>query len=110
MTTEFDPPDLDTHNARFQEAYRIDGYGLDVSTVFPCPACSQPDWMVFPITAGIDDYAPIRGPHKCDRCGRVFQLDIEQPDNSTTQMHWRFLEGDDLPEFLQVMASDERGL
>lgn len=46
---------------------RIEGFGLDVVTVAPCPFCAEPDWMRWPVT---DPRTPMEAGATCKSCHR----------------------------------------
>lgn len=80
-----DPTTLDELNARIQANMRIEGYGLETRTVLTCPFCGAPDWMVYPITAGLNDYADLAVPHTCKACQRSAKLVTKRLDGGVSQ-------------------------
>ncbi len=68
------PTSMDELNARQKANMRIEGRFADTQTVMPCPFCGAPDFMVYAVTAGLNEYADLAKPHECKECGRSARL------------------------------------
>lgn len=79
------PTSLDEYNLRYKANTRIEGTGADTRTVLPCPFCAAADWLVYPVTAAMDNYQKIQEPRKCGHCGRTARLIIKQNEGSVEQ-------------------------
>lgn len=65
-----DPKDFAEYQKLVWANQKITGFGADVKTHFPCPFCAAPEWLVQPITDGIDDYPIMKAGATCQNCGR----------------------------------------
>lgn len=50
----------------FTLATRVEGFGTDVRTVIPCPACCAPDYLTIRIMHASED---MQQPATCKQCG-----------------------------------------
>ena len=97
-----DPTTLDEYNERYQANTRITGFGVDVATIFPCPGCTAPDWLRFPVTAALNDYADVQEPTTCSACGRTFRFAVEVGDGNVRGGIVQTA-GDPIPSYLPPM-------
>jgi len=106
-----DPATLAEYEAKYAKNQRITGYGANVVTQFPCPACAAPDWLAFPITAALNGYADVQKPSTCAACGRTFRMAITVEGDGpfaggSTQAAIVQTGGSDIPGYLPPMGRD----
>ena len=87
------------------QGQHITGRGVEVVTHLPCPGCAAPNWLDFPITAALNDYADVQQPSTCKECGRTFQMLIEVQGGGpsaggSTEARIVQTGGDDIPDYL----------
>lgn len=85
---------------------RIEGVGLDTTTVLPCPFCGAADWMRFGIAAGLTEYAEQQKEHVCKECKRGGRLVMTQ-DGGTLTTELRQTSGNDLPAWFALRVTRE---
>lgn len=93
------PANQHEYNVRAQQNTKITGFGAETTTVLPCPFCAAPDWMKFPVTAGLNNYTEQSAPHTCKECGRSGRLIVAR---SPGEVRSELVQtgGEDPPEWL----------
>lgn len=94
-----EPTSIEEYNKRAKANLRYEGRFADTKTILPCPFCAAPDWLVYPVTAAMDDYKQIQDPRTCKECGRTAALIITRTD-SGVQQELVQIAGPDAPEWL----------
>jgi hypothetical protein len=94
------PQSMDELNAAAAAGMRIEGYGLEVAQIMPCPFCAAPDCLkLIPYEMaklGDADYA-VTG--TCKRCERTVEVRVEHVPGGT-QGGFVQVGGDPQPEWL----------
>lgn len=82
---------------------RIEGLGEQTVQILPCPACSAPDWMRFPVTAAMNDYADQKKATKCEKCGRTMRVVFEGNLDRDGAVNFHVVQtaGPELPEWYE---------
>lgn len=97
-----DAPDRASYDAKYKANTKIEGYGLDVATVAPCPGCAEPDWSRWPIA---DLENAMSKSATCKGCGRSFRgLYVRQ--GAGVSVEFVQTGGDDLPAYLPPMRRE----
>jgi hypothetical protein len=96
-----EPRTYDEYLGRYHDNTRVEGYGLDLATVTPCPFCAAADYMTLYPVAGITpgDERPnideqMRTEHTCGECGRAGRFEVVRTDDSV------------MAEFVQTGGTD----
>jgi hypothetical protein len=76
-----EPVSLEEYNRLFAQRTRIDGYGLDVTTVIPCPFCSASDFASWRIVSCHEDMGREA---TCRECGRSARTLVATDGSATT--------------------------
>ncbi len=107
MTTEYDPKDLDTYNAQYQDGTEYVGYGLETGMKVPCPFCTAPGFMEYRIMGCAEVMAR---EHICGRCKRGMKAIIKKAGGNTS-MEMVQTRGDGPPAYLGPIRrlGEERG-
>ncbi len=94
------------YERRFKAAYRIEGYGPDITMHLPCPFCAAADWLAQPV---FDPDRPRsgRGPDvTCYGCGRTAAF-IHTPTGGGTTVELVQTGGDDPPPWVPCRRENE---
>jgi len=91
------PTNMDEYNQRFKDNMKIEGFGLDVTQVFPCPFCAAPDWMTTKI---IEVEQEMQKEHTCSECGRSAKSIVVR-DDSGIRFNIVQTGGDDQPDWFE---------
>lgn len=94
-----EPDSIEQYNARYHKNVRFEGYGLEVRTVLPCPFCAAPDFLVFPVTAGLSDYKEVQEETKCKECNRSGRNVITKDQHGSIRMEFVQTAGNDPPKW-----------
>lgn len=101
MTTKpCDPVDHEAYMLKFNENYKIEGFGLNVQVSYPCPACSSPDYLVAPI---LGTEAEMKKNHICGVCERSFTCIFHVNTPEETRFEIVQTGGDNMPDYLPQM-------
>jgi len=95
------PATKEEYERRYKENTRIEGFGADTKTIMACPFCAAPDFMVFPVTAALNEYADVCKPHTCKECGRTMTSEVNRTDGGVT-MSFAQTGGDDPPAWVPM--------
>jgi hypothetical protein len=100
-----DPATVAEYNQLAAKNARVTGQGTQTVTHIPCPGCAAPDWLAFPVTAALDEYAGVQRPARCAACGRTFRLAITREGGSVIS---EFIQtgGPALPAYLPPMKRE----
>lgn len=99
-----DPQTLAEYNARYGLAQRIEGYGIETTTVFPCPFCCAPDWLRAPI---VETREAMTGGATCGNCGRTARALYSEEGGMLKVELVQVGPGDDGPDFLPIRRIPE---
>ena len=94
------PQNRDEYLKRFMENQRLTGFGAGVKTHFPCPFCAAPEWLVMPVTDGLNDYPIMGAGAACKECGRSAKFIINRTPSSVSAECVQ-TGGDDPPAWLE---------
>lgn len=86
-------------NARYFEAQRIVGMGLDTGMVLPCPFCAAPDFLTYRI---LDTREALEKGAVCRECGRGCKAIFTSPQPGATVFEMVQTVGPDQPEWFDV--------
>lgn len=84
------------YEAKFAANQKITGYGVDVAMHMPCPACAEPDFVVYKILEIEEIMSKER---VCTHCG-VGMRAIFSHDNGGVSFEIVQTQGPDLPDYL----------
>lgn len=99
------PTTSEEYLARFHENHRVDGYGVDVHQVIPCPWCAAPDFQTLYPAGGIitgdrpDIDTQMETVCTCAECGRSGRALVSR-DPGGVSFEYVQTGGDSAPEFL----------
>lgn len=93
-----EPTNIIEYNARYFDAQRISGYGLETTMHMPCPFCVEPDFLVYRILEVQEAMA--RGA-VCKRCGRGCRAIFTHPNEGHLKFEIVQTVGPDAPEWLE---------
>lgn len=88
---------------------RTEGYGVETKSILPCPFCASPDWLVFPVTAGLNGYVEEQKPRFCKNCCRTARVIIVRSKDSVT-FEIVQTDGPEPPEWMQPKPRREETL
>jgi hypothetical protein len=91
-----EPRNVAEYLARFHANQRIEGYGIQTTTITPCPFCGAPDWMRWPILEAQE--AMQRGA-TCLECGRSAKAVFHVNEPGNKQFEFVQTGGPDQPEW-----------
>lgn len=75
--TDKPPSNMDEYRERFWRNNRVEGFGMDVSVIVPCPFCSAPGFMTYKILEVEEEMVK---PHTCEECGRGAKAVVERSE------------------------------
>lgn len=98
------PANIEEYNKRFHENSRVEGFGLDVAQIFPCPFCAAPNWMTAKIIE-VEDV--MQREHHCCECGRSARAIIDRHPGGVS---FEIVQtgGPDQPDWMLVKMRRER--
>lgn len=92
-----EPKDFDEYNERFHANQVIEGYGLDVTMVSPCPFCAAAGWARWKV---MDMDRTASKDNLCRVCGRSAKIIIKR-ERGGVGFEVVQTGGPDQPEWLQ---------
>lgn len=99
-----DPQTMHEYNQRYNDNTRFEGRYAETKTVMPCPGCAASDWLDWPVTAAMNDYADVTKPTKCKHCNRTFRFQMDASANGITMRIYQ-TDGPEVPSFLKHLFS-----
>lgn len=91
------PESMDQLGALTTQNLRVEGYGLDVVTVLPCPFCAAPDWARLPILTTPE---AMKTGATCGSCGRGAKAEFTDFPNGGYQFELVQTSGPDQPDWM----------
>lgn len=90
------PTSADEYRVRFHRNHRVEGYGMETTTVAPCPFCAAPDWQKWPIVTVAE---AVGKEATCRECGRSAKALVKRDAHGVS---FEFVQtgGPDQPEWL----------
>lgn len=97
------PTSIEEYNKRFAENQSVEGFGLETSSVLPCPFCAAPRWMVAKV---IEVETTMQKEHHCGECGRAARAIVHR---SPQGVSFEFVQtaGPEQPDWMPVKMRRE---
>lgn len=100
MSKEFDPPDLDSFNAKWKENYKLTGFGIEgMRYHIPCSFCAESGFAEYSL---LNMYEVMSKEITCEKCGRTSVWSITGGFRATSAVSIRQVQtaGDTAPRYL----------
>lgn len=100
------PDTKEEYEAAYLENTKVLGRYDTTRTVMPCPFCAAPDWLIFPVTAGLSNYRDIQQPATCGVCKRTARMVVDRDAHGNLGCTVVQLGGDDPPAWVPIRRAN----